>query len=122
LLSQAGWLLRTAELGTQLRQLPSGTALCCLCPTGSQEKVQRAFCIKTEGNTKRLRTHNKELQLFSGERLYRLQKETGLLHMEEYDVQDTLIPTTPSFIRFEAQGIICLFIAMCHHIDPENAI
>lgn len=85
-------------------------------------KGAEGFLHQDRGNTKRLRTHNKELQLFSGERLYRLQKETGLLQREEYEVQDTLTLTTPSFIRFEAQGIICLFIAMCHHIDPENAI
>lgn len=53
---------------------------------------------------------------------YRLQKETGRLQREEYEVQVTLTSITPSFIRFKAQGIICLFIAMCHHIDSENAI
>lgn len=28
----------------------------------------------------------------------------------------------PSFISFKTQGTICLFIAMCHHIDIENII
>lgn len=96
-----------------------------LLPLSSQHqgKAQEALYIKPAGEQNRLRTCTEKLPLLQHWKLTEVTERNRVTVVGEIGGTRFVDPYHPaSFISFETQGAICLFIAMCHHIYTENAI